>query len=172
MLKAFLARTFGGLHIPCKPKLTSAQIARVVAECKVNDVLLVRKRLKLSNVVIPGFWSHCGIVVGSHVVDAVKPCVRAIPIADMLADYDDVCICRPTFSAPDASLKAMSAVGKPYDFEFEIGVNAFYCSELATWALTPNDVWGHRNGTTLPQDFYNSAKFDNILKVGYHFSRG
>jgi uncharacterized protein YycO len=168
MIVAFLARTFGGLHIPCKPRLTSEQIERVVAECKVNDVLLVRKRLKLSNVFIPGFWSHCGIVVGSHVIDATPPRVRAIPIAEMLAGYDDVCLCRPTFPAPEASLKAASAVGKPYDFEFEVGVNAFYCSELVTWALAPNGTWGHRNGTTLPEDFYKSSKFDKLITLRQH----
>jgi hypothetical protein len=111
-------------------------------------------------------WSHCGIVDGDEVIEAVFPRVRSQPLADFIAHasaYEIVHI--PAHDPRAVIAAARSRIGKFYDV---LGVLAMllrirlqracadFCSELVAWSFkeggTPLfrvDAW-----RIMPRDLY------------------
>lgn len=90
-------------------------------------------------------WSHVAVVVGDQVIEAVWPCVRARPLADLLKDHPVHVVvdlpCRLESAAQEA---LRSQVGKPYDLSGVFGLalhrdwqedDRWWCSELVAWAF-------------------------------------
>lgn len=181
MFRPFSAIT-GKISWPCKAKIhpkTAEIILRIVEP---GDVLVLKKRGHMSNLFIPGFYKHAAIVTGNPwIVDAVAPEVRIIHGLDLLTQYDHCALLRPNFlTLEEKEISARTAkkfIGKPYDFSFEEGTKAFYCSELVTycirqawsWKRKLPCPWQHRDVfgmlTVVPQDFYDSSKFTKIFVI-------
>ena len=113
------------------------------------SVILCRKHA-LGTMVLRAFlwsrWSHCAIVDGDHVVEAVFwHGVRRRPLADLLAESSKwVRIELPARNPKAVLAAARSQIGKPYDWKGVLGIGfrrrwqdeaAWFCSELPAWAF-------------------------------------
>lgn len=158
-------------HAPVRDKcaLNESVLEQLRPLLQPGDVLLIRAEGRLTTTLLPGFWSHAAIYLGSDleaaafaiptslrafnrqivdlpasgwVVDAVSPCVRIRSLADCLC-ADHVAIVRPLLTTGDmqrALKEALSHLGKPYDLEFDFNqAHRIVCTELIYRAL-------HRRG--------------------------
>jgi len=102
----------------------------------------------LTDLIIPGYWTHTGMIVGydSSVGEYVvieawdNPSeVRLVYLSDFLARYDTVAVLRVNTSEDiklGAVAFALQQLGKPYDWAWwtkEVYGDSYYCSELV-WA--------------------------------------
>ncbi len=62
-----LCDIFGNVDFSFKDRksITNRQIAQISKELRAGDLLLKRNDYQLSNIAIPGFWTHSGIYLGS-----------------------------------------------------------------------------------------------------------
>ena len=129
--------------------ISSAQIAAMKKKVRPGDLIFERRDWALSNIGLPGFWSHVAMYVGTpaerrtrfgdafeerlrgaatyprvgdaSVIEAVGEGVIANTF-ERSADADYVAILRPNVNSEtieNAIVRAFSYVGRPYDFEFD-----------------------------------------------------
>ncbi len=145
---------------------------------------------KLTDWIIPGYWTHTGLVayydysIGDWIVVEANPDggVQLTPLTEFLSRYDAVAIMRVYTSDAirQAAVEfAMAQLGKPYDFWWptkQIYGSAYYCSELV-WAAykavggpdvdeNPGWSWRYLYGVA-PQEVYDDG--DTYL-VYYHYA--
>ena len=131
-----ITRWVGRQHWPyIHKKMTAANCLAISKNLHPGDVLLSHNEGELSNVLISGFWKHAAIAVDSEViVEAIGSGVRKCHIVDFAMKKDFVSVWRPAFASKEqravAADYAKCQVGTPYDYEFQSGNKAFYCSEL------------------------------------------
>lgn len=174
-----VSRSIGKVRISCSPLITNKIACIVSSIVSPGDVILLKKRGNLTNLMIPGEFKHAAIVSHDYrIIDAVDPAVRINSIAEVLLEYDSCAVLRARFlkshECLNAARSAFKQVGLPYDFSFEDESKAFYCSELVTycmkkaWGRKEPCPWQHRDIfgmlTTVPQDFYDSSKFLKIFE--------
>ena len=147
-----------------------------------GDILISREDLKLTNVFIPGFWSHVAIYVGKAkfdetVVEAIGKGVVQTPFVQWVLQKDHVAVLRFKDAAFEEALTAAHFAilqeGKPYDYQIQPGTKAWYCAELAWGAydhsmngkcpLKPKKVLGVDAIT--PESFWDHAGDGNILQI-------
>lgn len=130
---------------------------------------------------IPGYWTHVGIVayydpsIGDWmVVEAYYPQVHLVPLRVFMSRYDTFAIGRVNapLSIREAAVQfALEQIGKPYSFDYfkvpKVNDSSYYCSELA-WAaymaasggqinLDSDPGWSWKYGYAVaPQEVYNS----------------
>lgn len=111
-----------------------------------------------------GRWSHCGVIVGDVVVDAIGLVgVRAIMLEDLIAKASSHMIVAVECPDPDRAINfALRQVGKPYDWFALIALplrrswlrdDAWFCSELAeaTLAVGGNQRFRSETARITPQ---------------------
>lgn len=133
-----MTKFLGKLHAPYSHKMiTGYDYYAAIEALKKGHVLITRTRGEFSNNFIPGFFTHAAIYYGGPselIIEAVGEGVRYIPLAQFMLHKDFVAILEPTFideaKMSIASEVAWSLKGTPYDYFFEPGHKAFYCSEL------------------------------------------
>lgn len=171
----------GKIGIPTKNKL-SLKTSRILEHVQDGDILIFGKRWEMSNLFIPGRYTHCTIfngrwADGSTVIEAVHPCVRKASLEEVMSHYTRVAVLRAMFLSSGKKsmipVYAATKVGVPYDLFFEKTEARFYCSELVTWAIEKawgkaGCPWQHKDVfgmlTTVPMDFYNSSKFAKVYE--------
>lgn len=123
------------------------------ARLEVGDVLFQELPGPIATVTGPGWggapFAHCALLARAggrpEVVEAMPPCVRALPLEDFLGRSLDVegrpavVVMRvvPALStvARRAAHEAMLRIGTPYDHAYRHGEDALYCSELVVCAF-------------------------------------
>lgn len=159
-----------------EPRISHEFVELVLKNIQVGDVLLSRERWRLTNPFVPGYWGHAAIYFGSDkVIEAIGSGVRDESLLRWLYQKDSVAILRPVGLQRDecelAARIAFAQKGLPYDYQFVPNANAFYCSELVTFAYAsatagrfnfyPRETLG--TNTVLPQDFWDAIdKFDRV----------
>ncbi len=122
-------------------------------------VLLSHKKYELTNLFIPGYWTHAALVACSdEVLEAVSAGVTRRSLADFVSHADDVLVLRPAFCGPEemrmAVRRAGQYLGLPYNFLFNPSEGSCYCSELVCRAY--EGAWpataGMRPGDSLFED--------------------
>lgn len=162
-----VARASGKIHIPVKNRQLTAADGLGLEQFPDGTVLLGHSNWYLCNTMIPGFWKHAAIKVGDHAVEAVTQGVVDTPLSKWAAERDFAAALVPIFGDPDGMAQVAALVekqlGKPYDWEFDIGSRAFYCAELVYWAyraVYPLMAFELRERlgrlTVTPQDFYDA----------------
>lgn len=135
-----------------------------------GDALVTRTDWRPTNVLIPGYWAHVGMYRQGEVIEAVYPKVRSVSAIDFLSRVDHVTVRRVTGPSREQrheiSNEMKRYVGIPYDFMFEPGHKAFYCSEavyeairvvLKNWKFEPRDRMGVM--TITPQDIADARAY-------------
>ena len=139
MWNRFVAKVskFGAkIHFPyTRKKVTQERIYSAISVLKPGDLILTHTSGEASNIALD-HWSHAGIYVPGIVYEATTHGVVNSNLIYFLAKKDDFKILRPTFEFDYIDLASFlnSAVGKPYDFEFEQNDQQYYCFELAAVA--------------------------------------
>jgi len=145
------------------------------APLRVGDAIVTRTRWAPTNLLIPGHYKHAAMYVGDgDVVEAVYPVVRVAQLDAMLGRADDYAVLRPRALGAEQERNAASVicayVRAPYDFAFEPGARALYCSE-AVWmayrAASPDWTFEARERmgvlTVTPNDFYEARDHFSVV---------
>lgn len=141
-----------------------------------GDILIRRFEGYIDKWFIPGFWNHAGIYVGD-VDDSPEQVVHAVSEGVIQEDFlnfmrtDHMLILRPKDIGVDGSKvehaieKALSVVGKPYDFGFDFkNANRFSCTELVAFCY-PGIVKGKKRFgkyTIVADDYAQSDKLSTV----------
>ncbi|MCP3672048.1 MAG: hypothetical protein GY814_16760 [Gammaproteobacteria bacterium] len=123
---------------------------------KPGDVLVTRHQYALTNLVLPGFWPHAALYIGSgedrealgveveagiaehwsgsiRTLEALKDGVRLRPLSETLA-VDSVAIIRPEMSGSEITIalaRALQHEGKGYNFDFDFfRADRLVCTEV------------------------------------------
>ena len=141
-----------------EPCVTGEFYEWVRANIESGDVLLSRENLRMTNLLIPGFWCHVGICIWigdtPWVVEAVGAGVRKQTLAQFVLSKDHLMVVRKNNMSAEARAaggqKTLTQIGKPYDYQLyyssddkekdkasfhEDSTKAFYCAELSYWGL-------------------------------------
>lgn len=148
----------------------------IIGESRPGDLLLSRKRFELSNLFIPGKYTHSAMVLpGELIVEATGEGVAIKSMASFAFDKDFIAILRPIQFEEIEMLgilnKCDSIIGAPYDYLFELSEKAFYCSELVFNLYKTGckffDTFTLRKSlgvdTVVPDDYYKARKYFNII---------
>lgn len=139
-------------------------------------VLITRTKWAPTNLFIPGFHKHAAMYFGGTdrlVIEAVAPCVRELSLLDFFFHTDFVEVLIP-MNVSQRDMQRAAGIframrGVPYDFLFEAGLKAVFCSEGVKESYKqacPNfDMETSRylgEPMTYPQHFADSAHFRTI----------
>jgi len=163
-----------------EPKVTAEFYYEAVDKIQPGDVLLSKEDFRLTNLFIPGFWSHAAIAIDNkYVMEAVGKGVVKTPMVKWIMSKDHVLILRfkgiPSQIRAAAGLKAAEHEHEPYDYGFASGNAAWYCAELVWFAyeevMKPNNPFELRETmgvkTVTPQDFADATdKLDVVAAFG------
>lgn len=160
----------GNLHMPYSRKLIDGRhYFEVQKLLKPGQALVTYTRGEVSNVLIPGHWSHVGLYIGKGiVVEAVGRGVVLTDIITFMMKKDYVSINESIFADETTAQKAASwastKVGLPYDYHFMGGNNAFYCAELVYAAF--NEAMNGKS-PFVPREIMgvNTVTPDDIIKA-------
>jgi len=105
-----------------------------------GDVILVGGLKRLSSLIIKGPVTHSIIYTGWNcAVHSIADGVVTIHLHDLLCEYDTMLILRHKKANRKKIRKviayAFEQVGRPYNFEFNLNKNKFYCTELVYYAF-------------------------------------
>lgn len=143
-----------------EPRRRYEDFEKIISIIKPGDILLSREDYRLSNVLIPGFWSHAALYLGNgRVLEAVPPRVREQHLGEWVVSIDSVCLLSPTLPFTFAD-HANDYLGKDYDWVFSDD-GAWFCNELVRDYLS-------RCGLILsalktPQSFYDKRDEFQLL---------
>lgn len=162
-----------------EPKVPAAYWHSIEHVAQAGDVLLSRENWRSTNLIIPGFWAHAAIYAGNGVViEAIGLGVQAVPFVKWVLGKDHAALLRFKNVPPEkrtlAGMYAFGQIGRPYDYDFASGTQAWYCAELVWYShecvLRPDNpftlrkTWGV--DTVTPDDFYRSDKLELLAKFG------
>jgi len=148
-----MTKLMNQLHIsPSYRKVKSRDYRDLIQKIQPGDVLLTWRWGELSNLFIPGEWSHAALYVGNDTVrEATYAGVHDTDLIDFMLEKDQVLVLRPAVPSKvieEAILVSADALGVPYDFMFDEGDKAFYCSELICWSY--NHAYFSVTGSNFP----------------------
>ena len=172
--KIRLSTAYGGL--------TGEEMVRLRQVIRPGDIIFSRDPHKITTLLIPGQWSHVGIVVDDFMV------VEALPGKGVVASYlhdfcqsaREVALARPYLdnrSTPDLRIKgaidrALDSIGTKYDGMFTIGPKALYCAELIDHAYRDSiqfdwsDVWGIGMPYLTPDGVFDGYDVREVARFG------
>ncbi|MGZ8901561.1 MAG: YiiX/YebB-like N1pC/P60 family cysteine hydrolase [Limisphaerales bacterium] len=169
--KSVIGTAFAGARVTLnyKPALTREILQTLRTKLQPGDILLVRADEKLTAAILPGFWSHAAIYLGTKqefaeagleldarraaifdrhgadtpiVIEAIAPKLTTSPLDKSLFGDHAVAL-RPNVPLDllECALReAFAHLGKAYDFEFDFNVTSrIVCTELVYRAF-------HRKG--------------------------
>lgn len=189
-----LTKLLGKAHAPFAHKwITGADYYALKPKLKPGMALLTKTRGELTNLFLPGDWTHAAMYLGDNlVVEAVGKGVTVTDLVSFMVTKDFVMARRPKFLDDEgmalAAQMAESKVGLPYDWEMrsipdaltgddvrQETDKAFYCSKLDWWGY--NEAHKHIFGkpapfelrdtwgvpVVTPADIALSSKFETIF---------
>lgn len=177
LLKAVypLSSKVGTVHMPySRKKIQSEHYRQITKVLRPGVGLLTLTYGELSNVLIPGYWSHVGAYCGHRcVVEAVGKGVVETDLIDFALTKDEILVVKPTFATLEqmeiSSAWMSKQIGKPYDMQFRSGEDAFFCSELYVQSYARQGIvipWKVSTSfgvdTPIPQDI---ADFPEVWEV-------
>lgn len=142
---------WGGLHFPwTHKKITGDQYYLWRDLISPGCVLLTRTKGEFSNFINPSPVPHGALYTGGdrikYVIEALGKGVVYNNLVTFMTTKDVFIIVRPKFGNSDQLAGVCQAAevyqGKPYDYLFEKGDEAFYCFELVIKAF--NDIFPNK----------------------------
>lgn len=167
---------FGGMVIhERKNLLNNWDLLRATYCLKKGDVVLVGQLQKISSIFIGGPLTHTLLYIGHRrFIHSMADGVEYTDLHEIFCQNDTIAILREKKISKSKIQKiieyAKEEIGKPYDFEFEIDKNKFYCSELVAcvYIRSGSDcgikIQSRKNNSKIikPVDFINE-KFKIIM---------
>lgn len=148
-----------------------------------GDIFVCRTKYHLTNLFIPGFYSHAAMYIGNgKFIEAVTAGVVETDIIDWVLNKDFIAHTRPLYVSvqerENAVKVAKTLLGKSYDFMFEYDPSgdknkAFYCSEIPYFCYQ-NTAWQQTftyrvtlgQLTVTPQDYRNACDRKKLYLLG------
>ena len=164
------------ISLVCRPemKVTSEEVLKMDSLVLNGDCLVSRTEWEFSNLVLPGYWKHCGIYLNGYVYEATTHGVRKVLFGEFCFKKDHVGIARPKFIDEYSKTRISfleTSLGKGYDWAFSWMDNtsdAWYCSEYVYayyWDRSDefSDCFERKKimgeYTVEPSDYWNASKF-------------
>lgn len=161
-----------------EPLMNRKSVDLALSLIKEGDILLSFEKQRSTSFFIKGKYKHAAIVSPKlDVIEAIGGGVRDVDLEEWLFLMDYVAIIRPEFENHTinymAACNAMTYIGKPYDYKFQSGDKAIYCSELV-YLCYQNELKEflseYERSEILPQVFRDLAdKPDSKFKLIYEF---
>lgn len=170
-----ITQWIGRQRVPYSKKLlTSTDFYDIVKLARPGDILCATRYGEISNLFIPGDYKHAAVYVGGEiptVIEAVGKGVVETKLVDFVMSRDLCVLLRPRWTdGAQAVVEAWKLVGKPYDYQFRAGNDAFYCAELikVIYGTDKSPIVEKARWKTLvilPQDFVDDPEnFDRIWR--------
>ena len=126
------------VYNPHKFLVNGNDYAKFASELKPGDIVLRMYKHKLTQGIIPGFYSHAGLYIGDNtIIHSIKDGVVKTTVYDF-SKCDGLAIIRPKATdenIAEAIRYANEQVGKAYDYFFDFDNEETYsCTELIYWA--------------------------------------
>lgn len=120
--------------------LTEQDLKKAKSVLKKGDVILVGGLKRLSSLAIRGQVTHAILYTGWNcAIHSIADGVVTIHLHDLLCEYDTMVVLRHKKANRSKIKKAISyafdKIGKPYNFEFNLKKDRFYCTELVYHAF-------------------------------------
>ena len=148
LYKRFL--TFiGDIYFATKPPLCKAlQIEKMMEVIKAGDVICRGYNYYLDSYLIPGEYSHSGVVINSReMIHSIAEGVKSIHPIDFIKDTDKFIIVRPKYKNSyhinrtiERAIWHVDANNTQYDFTFS-DPNKLYCHEFTVDCLNKGHVF-------------------------------
>lgn len=195
-LRRFLLKTVkpflewcGKIHAPfAHKKIKSKEFFELSKKLEPGFTFITHIDGELTNVLIPGFWTHAAIYIGDNkVVEAIGKGVVVTDLLDFCFSKDYIAVLRPAIVSYNEQLKAaevakdLATKNLPYDYGFDPDDTAFYCGEAPAFCYkkgaAPRVIdWVGREtlgvDTYAPQDYWNADKKFDLMWTNYSGSRG
>ena len=164
-----ITKAIGKVHAPFSHKrVTGPDVFSVQKKMIPGTILLSYTRGELTNLFIPGTFTHAAIALDERwIVEAVGDGVRQNDIISFMTSKDRVVALYlkgpPSNVMERAAGLASISIGAPYDYLFESGNRAFYCSELVQWCYQRSGMTNFTRrsrlgvDTIVPDDFYKAS---------------
>jgi hypothetical protein len=116
-------------------KIRMDKLQDIKGKIKPGMVVLTRKEYELTNLFIPGYWTHTAMIVSDNeIVEAVRQGVMRKQIDEFFTTVDDFLILEPRFcdrsTMQNATKFAKNVIGYPYNYFFMPHHNSYFCTEL------------------------------------------
>lgn len=142
---------------------------RVLSILEPGDIVFRRYSHYLGSLVVPGYWSHCGIYIGEN--NIIHAAGGGVTLDDILtfmrADSIAVLRCTDvglTLNAIDYSEEQyLNQV--PYDYNFKAENDALYCSEMVWEAFDRPECPRIMEQFILPDDLLYVKEFETIIDI-------
>jgi len=164
-----ITRLIGKIAKPL-PTMSADFLYYIMDKVQPGDVLLSGASLNLSNLFIPGKFTHAAMFCGDCIVEAIGDGVVKSDFTEWIMQHDCVALLR--FKKGDntrgekLSKIAKEQIGKGYDFLFEKDLERFYCSELVCYCY--EQIYGEgvlgEFDLIEPMDLYNNSDFEVIAE--------
>ena len=162
--------------------ITHHQISIVCQQLQPGDIILTRRNGFVSNLFIPGYWTHSALYIGPEaeanftndpcVIEALSEGVTLRTLEESL-QANAFIIFRPIVLKEDIDLaieNAFSQIGKPYDYDFDFSTHdKLSCTELIyrsyehAQIIIVQDLFGRLFTTPndIIEDYNNQKGFKN-----------
>lgn len=175
---------------PPEPNFTYHQAICLIPVLQAGDILISKNHMRLTNLFIPGSWSHAAIYDGMIIYEAVGTGVQKVHPIEWFLKCNDFAVLRPNSKLSERARHEMvawlrSIEGRPYDYSFDFSTTqqAFYCSELAYLAWANVSKWNDWTNsfrlrktfgevTVVADDFYNAVKKGKLTLIYEHYQKG
>ncbi len=160
-----------------------------------GDIILTRNKGYISNLFIPGFWTHAGIFIGNQKernlylnsrfekvippnIDLIEALSDGVVFSTFGRSFkaDNIAVLRPEISKLEIDKvieKALAQINKNYDFNFDLDSDSLiYCTELIYQAYLPyidlpiKKIFGRTCITA--HDLYKCAQIDYPQKDNFN----
>jgi hypothetical protein len=159
-------------------KISGEDTRKLADAIRPGDIIIRGYDSYLDGYFIPGEYSHSGIYVGDgNIIHAIAEGVRETTLIDFCR-CDRIIVMRPPEHKKTAIERARIWLGKPYDFDFEVGDSAFYCHELTARAYQEFDIpkvtpylgfikFKKSDKKYLAESFINYEGFKKVIEINY-----
>lgn len=158
------------LYHPNLHRIKGYEVRQVLNVLQKGDIMVRRWNGYLNSFFTPGYWAHAGLYVGNNkVINSLREGVIEEDVLDFCRT-DSIAVARPREGDADAAVTmAYELLGAPYDYQFQSGNSAYYCSELCDVCYNRmfrddySQVAGNRVLT--PGSLLNSPKVTKVIDI-------
>lgn len=159
-----------------KNLLNNLDFVKAVYNLKKGDTVLVGGLRRFSSLIIGRPFTHTLLYVGGRrFIHAIGDGVEYVSVHDIFCEYDTMLILRPKhlskIELKKACMYAQQQIGKPYNFDFTMDEERFYCAELIAYAYKNAgydcgifEELKKRHSEVIRPSFFIEKKFKVVMK--------